>query len=119
MANKYGNRKPVYKGVKFDSSLEMCRYIYLEGEERKGKITDLCRQVKFVLIPAQRDGNGKLLERECYYLADFMYTYKGKVVVEDAKGVRTDVYKLKKKMMLYFHHIRIVEVTHAAAPIGK
>ena len=78
------------------------------------------RQVKFVLIPSQynyilkEDGfkkKGKCIERECAYIADFVYKDKNdKQVVEDTKGVRTKDYILKRKMMLYFHKIRIREV---------
>lgn len=87
--------------------------------ERAGKIQDLQRQVKFVLIPAQYEPDtigkrggvkrGKLLEREVSYVADFVYTQDGKQVVEDTKGFRTADYKLKRKMMLYFHGSRIKE----------
>jgi hypothetical protein len=55
------------------------------------------------LLPKQ-DG-----ERAVYYVADFVYTENGKLVVEDCKGCRTEVYKLKKKMTLYFHGIKIKE----------
>lgn len=81
--------------------------------EKAGLIKDLDRQVKFVLIPTQRV-DGKVVERECYYMADFVYLEKvapGKweKVVEDAKGFRTDVYRIKKKLMLKEHGIQIKE----------
>ena len=78
--------------------------------ERAGRITDLRRQVKFVLIPSQRGEDGKVIEKQVTYIADFVYLKDGKTVVEDSKGYRTEVYRLKKKMMLYFFHIRIQEV---------
>ena len=54
---------------------------------------------------------GRLLEREISYRADFQYIDKdGNLVVEDVKGMRTKEYVLKRKMMLYFHGIRITEV---------
>jgi len=74
------------------------------------KITDLRRQVKYVLIPAQRDENGKLIEREVSYKADFVYEYDGETVVEDTKGVKTKEYIIKRKLMLYVHGIRIHEI---------
>ena len=51
------------------------------------------------------------IEKSCFYYADFVYKDKdGNVVVEDAKGLKTEVYKIKKKLMLYRHHIQIKEV---------
>ena len=90
--------------------------------EKAGEIKDLRRQVKYILIPAQREPDtvgkrggikkGKLLEREVAYFADFVYinTGSGEEIVEDTKGIRTTEYILKRKMMLYFHHIRIHEI---------
>ena len=69
--------------------------------ERAGKIKDLKRQVKYELIPKQ-DG-----ERACTYIADFTYYENGKLVVEDCKGCQTEVFKIKKKLMLWVHGIRI------------
>lgn len=108
--SKYGNKKIVSGGMTFDSQKEYRRFCELSLLERAGKITNLERQVKFVLIPSQRDTeSGKLLEREISYVADFVYTENGKQVVEDTKGFRTADYKLKRKMMLYFHGIKIKE----------
>ena len=104
MANKYGNVKTVTSdGIKHDSIKEANRWCELKLLERAGLIQDLQRQVKYELIPKQ-DG-----ERPVYYIADFVYCENGKKVVEDVKGCRTEVYKLKKKMMLYFHGISIKE----------
>ena len=79
--------------------------------ERAGIISNLQAQVKFILIPAQRQGD-KVVERAATYIADFMYTENGKTVVEDVKSpaTRTDVYRLKKKLMLYKFGIEIKEV---------
>jgi hypothetical protein len=111
MPSKYGNRKTTLNGVEFDSHKEAQRYAQLRLLERAGKISNLRRQVKYVLIPAQRDEKGKLLERECSYVADFVYfdLTLGREVVEDAKGYRTDAYKIKKKLLLWVHGIRIKE----------
>lgn len=112
MPSKYGNRKTTLNGVEFDSHKEAQRYAQLRLLERAGKVSNLRRQVKYVLIPAQRDEKGKLLERECSYVADHVYfdLALGKVVVEDVKGVRTEAYKIKKKLMLWVHGIVISEV---------
>lgn len=110
MYNKYGNTKVSRYGRTFDSKHEAGRYAELKLLERAGKISDLKTQVAYLLIPAQYDEKHRCIERKASYIADFVYVQDGKIVVEDAKGVKTDVYKLKKKMMLYFHGIRIKEV---------
>lgn len=79
--------------------------------ERSGQITGLKRQVKFELLPAQRDGNGKVVERAVSYVADFVYKDKqDNLVVEDTKGIRTKEYIIKRKLMLFFHEIKIQEI---------
>lgn len=123
---KYGNRKVTLDdGTKFDSRREYQRWLELQLLERAGRISSLRRQEKFVLIPAQyreheRFGaNGqplkplrKLVEHECSYVADFVYHDNdlNETVVEDAKGVRTDVYVIKRKLMLERYGIQIREV---------
>ena len=108
---KYHNKKVVVNGEKFDSMKEYRRYCELLLLEKGGVISDLKRQVKFVLIPSQKEGK-KTIERECSYYADFIYhdNETGETVVEDVKGMRTDVYKIKRKLMLWVHHIKITEV---------
>lgn len=106
--SKYKNKKSEYKGIKFDSKREMLRYIALENMLKKGEITDLQLQVPFVLIPPfELDGKKY---KGMKYLADFVYKKDGIVVVEDVKGMKTDVYKIKKKLMAYTHKIEIKEV---------
>ena len=109
--NKYRNKKTEINGIRFDSKHEALRYVELNYLLRTGQISDLELQKPFELIPAQKDANGKTVERAVNYVADFVYfDHDGNLVVEDAKGMKTDAYKLKKKMMLYFKGIRIVEV---------
>lgn len=111
--SKYGNRKTVIDGQEFDSKHEAERWIELRYMERAGLIYELQRQVPFVLIPTQRDEvTGKLLEKETKYYADFVYRDRKthRLIVEDAKGVKTEAYRLKRKLMLYRHGIKIVEV---------
>lgn len=107
---KFRNKKCVWKGIEFDSIRERDRFIILEHERDEGRITDLNTQVRFQLLPPQKDENGKVIEKPCDYVADFTYRRDGKLVVEDAKGFRTKEYRLKRKMMLWFHGIRIEEV---------
>ena len=101
--SKYGNRQVTLYGMTFDSRKEGERYLFLRSEQLAGRISDLRCQVPFELIPKQ----GK--ERPVTYVADFVYIRDGKQVVEDTKGFRTDVYKIKRKLMLYIHGIEIQE----------
>ena len=115
--SKYGNRKIIVDGITFDSVKEGQRWCELKLLQRAGEIRDLERQVKFVLIPVQKDPEtGKVLERECSYLADFVFWENGKngweKVVEDVKSIatRTPEYRIKKKLLLKEYGIRIREV---------
>lgn len=125
MYRKYNNKKIIVDGIKFDSKKEAARYQELKSLERAGVIHDLQRQVKYVLIPAQyettsevyakgkekgKPKKGKLIERECAYYADFVYCHSGHTIVEDTKGMKTPDYIIKRKLMLYLHNIRIVEL---------
>lgn len=124
--NKLNAQKVEYDGQMFDSKKEAYRWAELKLLERSGHISDLQRQVRFVLIPAQyetyerygkkgqrlKDGQ-RLLEKECAYVADFVYVENGKKVVEDIKGCKEGItyqyFVLKRKLMLYIHGIRIIE----------
>lgn len=118
--SKYKNKKNVINGIVFASGKEAKRWQELCFLEKVGHIKNLQRQVKFVLIPAQREADtigtrggihkGKLLEKECAYYADFVYEENGKTIVEDTKGVRTAEYIIKRKLLLYVHGIRIKEI---------
>ena len=71
-------------------------------------------EVTYTVIPAQFEGEGKnrhCVELACKYVADFVYTdvEPGETVVEDTKGFRTEVYKIKRKLMLKVHGIKIKE----------
>ena len=104
MGSKYNNRKlTAPDGQVFDSVAEYHRWGCLRLLERSGAIKDLKRQVKFELIP--KIGN----QRACTYIADFTYIENGELVVEDCKGVKTEAYKIKKKLMMWVHGIRIKE----------
>lgn len=107
--SKYHNRKITVDGETFDSIREYRRYKELQLMERAGEISNLRRQDRFQLIPAQYK-DGKCVERECDYIADFVYTENGVKVVEDVKGVKTAEYIIKRKLMLLCYGIRIKEV---------
>lgn len=123
---KYNNVKVTYDGIEFDSKREAKRYQQLKLMEKSGMICDLKRQVKYELVPAQYI-NGKCVERAVTYTSDFEYYVLkplrqktvmaepgalaiGQHIVEDVKGMRTDVYKIKKKLMLYRYGIQITEI---------
>lgn len=107
--SKYSNRKLCVDGIKFDSAKEANRWWELRMLEQAGEITDLARQVKYELIPAQYKGK-KCIERGVSYIADFVYAMSGKTIVEDVKGCRTKDYIIKRKLMLWVHGIRVREV---------
>ena len=123
MRNKYQAIKTCVNGIEFDSRKEARRYQELLLLQRAGEIQNLELQKKYVLIPALyetyerigkkgqklKDGK-KLLEKECSYIADFVYEENGEEVVEDTKGIKTKDYIIKRKLMLYVHGIRIREV---------
>jgi hypothetical protein len=89
--NKYGNKKTELGGFHFASQREASRYGDLKLMEKAGEIHDLKRQVPFALVV-----NGY---KVCTYIADFTYMENGKLVVNDAKGMKTSVYSIKKKLM--------------------
>lgn len=94
--SKYHARKTTVDGITFDSKREADRYLVLKNREEDGAIEDLRRQVRYELIPAF-DVDGKHY-RPVFYVADFVYVEDGKEVIEDVKGMRTDVYRLKSKL---------------------
>ena len=94
--SKYRAKKTEIDGIKFDSKKEAKRYIVLKALESKGEIENLTLQPKFLLQEGFRK-NGKAY-RKIEYVADFMYEQDGKLIIEDVKGIKTDVYKLKQKL---------------------
>ena len=98
--NKYHNRKT--KG--FDSAKEWRRNQELEALQRAGEISELNRQVPFVLMPSytiadETTRQGFRTIREIRYIADFTYIKNGKRIIEDVKGVQTEVFKIKRKLL--------------------
>lgn len=119
-SNKYHNRKIEINGIRFDSRKEAKRYVQLMHAMRVGAIRDLRLQVDFTIQEAYTDCQGKRI-RAIRYRADFAYNLTGllpfgisaedrdvwsryimagtETVIEDVKGVKTQVYKLKEKLM--------------------
>ncbi len=121
MRPKYGNSKIKNAYGTFDSQLEWSRFLFLSNREKEGEITNLRRQVEYLLIPAQYGTEIKhlktkdkevrvLLERSCSYIADYVYERNGETIVEDckgAKGIITEAAKIKKKLLLWVHGIEL------------
>lgn len=102
--SKYRAKKTEVEGIVFDSKKEAERYQSLRLLERCGAIKNLKRQIPFLLIEKSVYG------RAVKYVADFVYEEDGVEVVEDVKGYKTDVYKLKRRMMAEKYGIVIREV---------
>ena len=101
---KYRNIPTIVDGIRFDSKKEAKRYSELKILKAAGQIDRLQLQEAFNICVKNF--------HICKYIADFVYTEKktGQRIVEDVKGVKTDVYKLKKRLMLAVHNISITEV---------
>jgi len=121
--HKFGAKFIVIDGIKFQSLKEGSRYKNLKFLEKHGRIFHLHLQVDFPLSPSiyydydtrsftldKRSGkHGFCIQRKTKYYADFVYIENGKVVIEDSKGTRTDVYKKKANQILKFYGIKIHE----------
>ena len=94
--NKYNNKKVTIDGHTFASTLEANRYCQLKLLQRAEEISNLQLQVPFILQESFKK-NGKTY-RPIIYIADFVYTEKGKTIVEDTKGIKTETFKIKQKL---------------------
>ena len=103
--NKYKAIRTEHNGRMFASKGEARRAAELELLQRAGQIKNLAYQVKFPLVI------GKV--KICDYVCDFQYYEPGAFVVEDFKGMRPPVYRLKAKLMLAIHGIQIRETGNA------
>lgn len=98
---KYHNKRVVIDGISFQSTKEGERYKVLKLEEKAGEIQNLKLQVSFPFVLNKvKIGT---------YRADFVYSFAGGVKVEDVKGMKTPLYRWKKKMMKAFYGIEILE----------
>lgn len=117
--SKYGNRKVVRDGIKFDSEREAARFGELKVLHAMGEIRDLRLQANFTLVEGYKTIEGEGI-KPMVYRADFTYERatepdcNGTVYwlreVEDAKGAKTKDYLLKKKLMQDKFGITIREV---------
>lgn len=108
--NKYGNIKTEVDGIKFDSKKEANRYQELKLLKSIGKIEKLKLQPRYELQPKYKI-NGRNI-RNIEYKADFEYIDKktGEIITEDVKGMKTPVYKIKKKLFEYKYNREIKEI---------
>lgn len=119
--NKYLNKKVIHDGIEFASEKEGDRYLFLKEREFNGTITDLKPHVTFVLLPHVEEEYIKhlktkdkvckrIVQKSITYICDFQYFKNGELIVEDIKPNKfliTETFKLKCKMMFFFHHIKI------------
>lgn len=108
--NKYRNKKILIDGKKFDSIKEGNRYKELKLLQKIGKISELRLQPTYLLQDSFKIENKTI--RAIKYIADFEYidNETGEKIVEDVKGVKTDVYKLKKKLFQHKYNMNIKEI---------
>lgn len=108
--NKYNNKKTIVDGIKFDSKKEAKRYKELKILLDARIIKNLELQPRFLLLDKYKQ-DGKTI-RKIEYVADFRYfdNELGKEVVEDVKGMKTAIYKLKKKWLEGTTDVRITEI---------
>lgn len=109
--HKYRAVPTVIDGIRFHSKKEAARYLDLKLLERIGEVKELELQPKFPLYAPTRNGHGPV-EKICDYVADFRYRQgpRGVLVIEDVKGMRTPVYRLKAKWFRAQYGLDITEV---------
>jgi len=101
---KYGSSRTYVDGIPFASKAEARRYGELKQMIAAGEIEQLECHPKYVI-----EVSGV---KVCSYIADFKYLDRrtGEWITEDVKGVRTAVYRLKRKLMMVVHGIEITEI---------
>lgn len=102
MGHKYRAKPVVIDGIRFASTKEGKRYAELKLLAKAGEIKSLEVQPSFDFSI-----DGKHIFT---YVADFSYSKGGRFIVEDVKGIRTPVYKLKKKIIEIHHDVEITEI---------
>lgn len=111
--SKYRNVRTTVDQLTFDSKREAERWTELQLLQKAGEITNLRRQVEYALVVSHI-----LVAR---YFADFCYVENGVEIVEDVKSAKksrggkkfstkTDVYRIKFKLMLALYGIQIREI---------
>jgi hypothetical protein len=109
MASKYKAKPCTIDGENYRSQKEARRHQELLLLQRAGPIAGLVREVPFVLAPGDKIEGESRKRPAVRYVADFVYsTADGRIVIEDAKGMQTPVYRLKKHLMavMHGHHVK-------------
>lgn len=107
--SKYHSVKTEIDGVMFDSKREANLYVHLKALERAGTIRSLERQVRFPLNALEASSLKET--KVCFYIADFVCQDRdGRTCVYDAKGMKTAMYRLKKRWFELQYGLRIIEV---------
>ena len=123
--SKYGNEKVTYKGIEFDSRLEMNRYIFLEAKEREGVISNLRVHQSYELIPKQTrkeikhlKTKDKEVEKTVFqpitFTPDFVYERDGETIAEDTKGSKLLVsadFPLRRKLLYWRYGVYVNIIT--------
>lgn len=104
---KYRNQRCEHEGIKFDSRRECARWVELSRQRAAGEISELERQVVFVLAESVVINGRKAPALR--YIADFVYERDGKTVIEDVKGHITEGYRIKRHLMAV-RGLQIVEI---------
>ncbi len=122
--SKYKNQITEVDGIKFHSRAEANYYCHLKrmmnAKEPSDQVAKFECQVSYVVCPEQRDVEGKVVEKQVLYVADFVVDYAdGRREVVDVKGMITPLYELKRKLMLKNYGIKIVEVGVAKPTAAK
>ena len=106
--NKFNARKTVVDGIVFHSAAEANRYKILKLLERSGHIKELKLQVPYIFYCISEPSLD--CKKMFTYYADFVYVENGHTIIEDVKGIKTPVYRLKKKLIEAYYLITITEV---------
>lgn len=113
MRSKYGAVKTTVDGVTFASKAEARRYQELRLLEKAGEVTELELQPKFPIYVSINGRSRHMGDKPvCTYVADFRYRFgpTGILMIEDVKGMKTPVYRLKKKMVEAQYGVEIIEI---------
>lgn len=105
--NKFGARKTVVDGIKFDSGREAKRWAELQILQRAGRISKLERQVTYILAPSVKIAGEKRARPALRLKADFRYIEDGQTIVDDAKGYSDTAFRIRQHLMKSVHGIDV------------
>lgn len=111
--SKYASKKVEQDGITFDSAKEARRWAVLEQLQKAGQISELQRQVAFVLAPAVRLAGEARMKPALRYVADAVYVENGQTIIEDTKSPptrRLPIYRCKKHLLKTVHGLDIREI---------